>query len=238
MSKKRIWELDAFRGICILGMVIVHFIYDLVELYGILDWQYPAVFSFVKNWGGVLFILISGISATLGRRSVRRGLIVIGCGFICTAVTYGMYYFNMSDKGIIIYFGVLHCLGCCMILWHFFKKLSNLWLTIVGVVLIGVGLWLRGQIFNFPWLMPLGFLYRGFVSSDYFPLLLNLGFFLIGTVLGRTLYRKKTTLFPKVRTNKPAVRFLSACGKHSLWIYLLHQPVLSLISMLIAMIVL
>ena len=45
--KKRVWELDAFRGLCVLGMVIVHFVYDLVELYGIVDWKYAEWFSFV-----------------------------------------------------------------------------------------------------------------------------------------------------------------------------------------------
>ena len=234
MKKQRIWELDAFRGLCILGMVVVHFIYDLVELYGVVQWQYPAVFTFLKNWGGVLFILVSGISATLGSHSVKRGLTVIGCGFLCTAVTFGMYWLGFAGKGIIIWFGVLHCLGCCMILWYFFKKLPTLWLGVWGAVLIAAGFWLRGQLFEFPWLMPLGFVYKGFVSSDYFPLLLNLGFFLMGAVLGRTVYGKKKTLLPKVDHKTPALRFLCFCGKHSLWIYLLHQPVLSLITMLIA----
>ena len=236
-KKERIWELDAFRGLCILGMVIVHFLYDLTELYRIIDWQYPAWFSALKNWGGVLFLLISGISATLGRHNVRRGLIVIGCGFLCTAVTFGMFYLNIAGKGIIIWFGVLHCLGCCMILWYFFKRLPTALLAIFGGILIGVGLWLRGQIFTFPWLMPLGFLYQGFVSSDYFPLILNLGFFLIGAVLGRTVYGKKQTLLPRVNTKNRVIRFFSACGKHSLWIYLLHQPVLSGISMLLSMLI-
>ena len=81
---KRIWELDAFRGICILGMVIVHFIYDLTDLYGIIRWDAPALFSFVQNWGGLLFLLLSGICATLGSRSIRRGIIVFVCGMICT----------------------------------------------------------------------------------------------------------------------------------------------------------
>ena len=99
--KKRIWELDVFRGICILGMVLVHFIYDLVELYGIIDWSYPAVFSFVKDWGGVLFLLLSGVCATLGSRSVRRGLIVFACGLVCTAVTAGMYLLGFAGKYII-----------------------------------------------------------------------------------------------------------------------------------------
>ena len=232
--KKRIWELDAFRGICVLGMVIVHFIYDLTDLYRVIDWSYPAWFSLIKNWGGVLFLLISGISATLGSRSIRRGLIVFLCGMVCTLVTWGMYRLGMAGKGIIIYYGVLHCLGCCMILWWFFRKLPSPVLALSSAVLIAVGLWLKGQTFDFPWLMPLGFLYRGFASSDYFPLLLNFGFFLAGSLLGRRVYRKKETLFPKVNEQSGILRFLCACGRHSLWIYLLHQPILSGLTMALA----
>ena len=55
--KKRIWELDAFRGLCIIGVVLVHLVYDLVDLYGIVKWEYPAWFAFIKDWGGILFLL-------------------------------------------------------------------------------------------------------------------------------------------------------------------------------------
>lgn len=232
--KKRVWELDAFRGICILAMVMVHLIYDLVELYGLIHWDYPQWFRFVKDWGGVLFILVSGISATLGHRSIRRGLTVLLCGMVCTAVTYGMYRLGMAGKSILIYFGVLHCLGCCMILWALFKKLPGIVLAGIGIVLIAIGFFLRGQVFSFPWLMPLGFLYPGFQSSDYFPLILNFGFFLTGAALGHRVYPGKKTLLPKINEKNPVIRFLTLCGRNSLWIYLLHQPVLSGITMLIA----
>ena len=75
--KKRIWELDAFRGLCIIGVVIVHLIFDMVDLYPILDWQYPAWFFFLKQWGGTVFLVLSGICVTLGSRSVRRGNILL-----------------------------------------------------------------------------------------------------------------------------------------------------------------
>ena len=231
--RPRIWELDAFRGLCILGMVIVHFIYDLTDLYRVVDWKCPAWFAALQYWGGVVFLLISGICVTLGCHHVRRGLILIGCGFLCTAVTFGMFYLNLAGKAIIIWFGVLHCLGCCMILWHFFRKLSTPLMALCSALLIGVGFWLRGQIFTFPWLMPLGFLYKGFASSDYFPLIMNLGFFLVGALLGRTLYKHKRTLFPRTKAKSRGVRFLITCGRHSLWIYLLHQPVLSGICLLL-----
>ena len=61
MSKNRIWELDAFRGLCVIGMVIVHFVFDLVTLFGLVDWAYNSVFTFIMNWGGILFLLMSGI---------------------------------------------------------------------------------------------------------------------------------------------------------------------------------
>lgn len=232
--KKRIWELDAFRGICILGMVLVHFVYDLTDLYRIIDWEYPTWFEFVQRWGGVLFLLISGISATLGRRSVRRGFIVLLAGAAVTAVTYCMYKYLLFTKDIIIYFGVLQCLGCCMILWWVFKRLPNWVLVILGIAMVGAGLYLDTvYLVDHPWLIPLGFLYRGFSSSDYFPLLPNLGFFLLGAVLGRTAYAKKQTLLPQVSENNLLVRVLCFCGRQSLWFYLLHQPVLAGICMLL-----
>ena len=231
----RIWELDAFRGFCIIGVVIVHFIFDLTELYGILHWDTPALFRFVQLWGGTLFFLLSGVCATLSGRSLRRGFIVFGCGLLCTAVTAGMYLLGIADQSIIIRFGVLHCLGICMILWAAFRGLPVWVLGVLCAVLIGLG-------FRFPdiqvesaWLFPLGLVHQGFVSSDYFPLLPNLGFFLLGSILGRVLYRNKKTLFPQVDPQIPAIRFLGFCGRQSLFIYLLHQPVLSLVCLVLSL---
>ena len=238
--KKRIWELDAFRGLCIIGMVIVHLVYDLVDLYGIAEWQYPEWFAFVKDWGGLLFLILSGICVTLGSRSVRRGLIVFACGMVCTAVTFGMYKMDFADKSIIIYFGVLHCLGICMLLWPTYKNMPWWALLIHGVVLTALGLYLDSLItartltVTDQWLMPLGLYWRGFASSDYFPLLPNLGYFLLGAAIGKTVYRKKETLLPKINDKNPILRCLQFCGRHSLWIYLLHQPVLSGICMLLS----
>lgn len=231
--KKRIWELDAFRGLCVVGMIAVHFVYDLVDLYRLVAWEYPAAFAFIKNWGGVLFLLISGICVTLGKRSVFRGAVVLGCGLLVSAVTAGMYLLNFSGEGIIIYFGVLHCLGICMLVWPLFKK-APLWVTLsAAAVMIGLGLYFRTFRVEATFLFPLGLMPPDFASSDYFPLLPNLGFFLVGAALGQTLYQNKQTLFPRVNDKNILIRFLSFCGRHSLWIYLLHQPVLTAVFELV-----
>lgn len=232
--KQRIWELDALRGLCILGMLVVHFIYDLVDLYALVDWRYPAAFIWVKDWGGILFLLISGICVTLGSHSVRRGALVFACGMLCTAVTVGMVLLGFSGKGMAIWFGVLHCLGICMLLWPAVRRLPVIPMAILGLVLVVAGLWMHsGLRVDFPWLIPLGVLQRGFVSPDYFPLLPNFGYFLLGAVLGRTLYRSKQSLLPRVDPRMRVFRFLISCGRYSLWIYLLHQPVLTVLFTLI-----
>lgn len=238
--KKRIWELDAFRGLCIIGVVIVHLVYDLVDLYGIIKWDYPAWFAFIRDWGGTLFLVLSGICVTLGSHSIRRGLIVFFSGMLCTAVTYGMYRMGFG-KSILIYFGVLHCLGVCMLLWPTYRNMPWWALLLHGIVLSALGLYLNELIRSGDlvtsdrWLMPLGLYWRGFASSDYFPLLPNLGYFLVGAALGRTLYKSRTSLLPKVNVNNSILRALRYCGRHSLWIYLLHQPVISGLCYLLTM---
>ena len=77
MKKERIWELDALRGLCILGMILVHFVFDLVFFDGF-ELTLPLWFQYLQQYGHLFFILISGICATLGSNSFRRGLIVFG----------------------------------------------------------------------------------------------------------------------------------------------------------------
>lgn len=231
--KKRIWELDAFRGLCLLGMIGVHLVYDLTVLYKLITWQPPDIFVFVQRWGGLLFLLLSGICVTLGSHSARRGIIVFAAGLVVSAVTYGMYRFGFAGKSIVIYFGVLHCLGVCMLLWVCFRKLPWWALAILGLALVALGLYFQTLTVENPWLFPLGLETSSFASSDYFPVLPNFGYFLLGAVLGKTLYRRKETLFPGANPQNPILRFLRWMGRHSLWIYLLHQPILNGICMLI-----
>lgn len=220
--KNRIWELDAFRGVCILGMVIVHLLYDLNSAYHIPALQSSRLYRFALDWGAVLFILLSGICATLGRHPIRRGLTVFTGGLICSFATWLLYRLGLAHKSLIIYFGILHCLGICMLIWPLFKKLPGWLLLLLGAILCipnaAAGAW---------WTMPLGFPPTDFASSDYFPLLPNLGYFLTGSGLGKYLYSRKTTLFPNVNTRNPLIAALCFTGRHALLVYLLHQPVIT-----------
>ena len=228
---KRIWELDALRGLALLGMMGIHFVYDLVDLFGVWNWQQPAWYLFFKNNYGAVFFLISGISVTLGSRPVKRGAQVFLCGFLCTGVTLGMYLLGFAGKGIIIYMGVLQCLGLCMMLWPLFRRCPDWALTALGLAMTIAGWYLRTQAFPFWLLTPLGFAPYGFTSSDYFPLLPNFGYFLLGAVAGKRAYAGRKSLFPR---ENPPLGLFQWLGRHSLMIYLLHQPVLAAIVAAIA----
>lgn len=234
--KKRIWELDFFRGVFLWGMIGIHLIYDLVDLYGVVDWILPRWYLLFKNRFGILFLLLSGLCATLGRNPLRRGINVFACGMVVSLATYLMVWAGLAGRGLLIYFGVLHCLGTCMILWHLFRKMPTWALLVLGLVMVVYGEFLRGEAYAWAtWWFPLGFKAPGFASSDYFPLLPNLGYFFLGAVLGRSLYGKRQTLMPGVNAENAVIRFFRWCGEHSLLIYMVHQPVLAGLVGLLAM---
>lgn len=240
-QKNRIWELDALRGICILGMMVVHFVFDLNEFAG-LGLTMPGWFNFCQRYGHILFILISGICVTLASRSFRRGVIVFCAGLLVTGVTLFMVCVLKFNRSLSIYFGILHLLGLCMILFPLFRRLPVWALAVLGAGFVALGVWLAALepvAVSFPsaqglLLGAIGIRPAGFYSGDYFPIFPNLGWFLLGAVLGRTAYRRRESLLPKVNADFFLLRFFRFCGRHSLWIYLLHQPVLAGLTMLLA----
>ncbi len=223
-KRERIWELDALRGFCIVCVIFVHFMFDLVYFLG-KQVDFPPLYTFIQQYGGAIFVVLSGCCATLGSRSFRRGMLVFGCGMLITLVTFGMYRMGMAASDVVVKFGVLHLLGVCMMLYPLLKKLPTTALSVLAAAIVAIGYAIQGMRFSVRWLFPLGFVYPGFTSSDFFPLLPQLGWFLLGIVIGRTLYHEKRTLLPGTAQDFFLFRFFQWCGRQSLWIYLLHQPV-------------
>ncbi len=232
MKKQRIWELDALRGLCILGMIVVHFVYDIVAFtpYRL---TIPQWFLTVQQYGHLLFVLISGICVTLGSRCVKRGIIVYLCAMVITLVTVVMDY-GLDMGSVRIWFGILHLLGVCMMLYPLFRKLPHWALALIGLIFVGIGYWFTTFTVNVDFLFPLGLRSgRIFTGSDYFPIFPGLGSFLLGAAIGKSVYRNKGSLLPRARTDFPLIRALSFIGKHSLEIYMLHQPIIYAVVIII-----
>lgn len=215
--QNRIPELDLMRGFCILVMAAVHFIYDLTELYPVFQ-SAPPHYLFLKEQGGAVFFLISGVSATLGSHPLKRGLQVFLCGMLVSAVT--------GAAGFPVRFGVLSCLGVCMLLWTLFRSLPAPPLIFFSAAALLLGTVFPHVPVSAPFLYPLGLCRPDFQSADYFPLFPFFGFFLAGSCLGRRLYRNRRSLLPRFSFSSPPARFLRLCGRKPLILYLAHQPFL------------
>ena len=229
-KKERIWELDALRGLMILFVVVLHALFfaaNMLRLY-----QMPRWLAVFMQYGGTLFVLLSGLCATLGSRSFRRGLLVFACGMLLTLGSMLCVQLGFLTSGYVIRFGVLHLLGVCMMLYPLLKRLPTWALGALAAVLILAGFAVEEVTVESSWLFPLGLTAADFSSGDYFPLLPHLGWFCAGAVLGRLLYSDKTTRFPQVNAALPPIRFLCLCGRNSLWIFLLHLPLVGGILML------
>lgn len=214
--KNRIWEIDFLRGIAIVLMVIFHLIYDLSDFYSY-NIEYLSGFWYYEGkLSAILFMLISGISCSFSRNNLKRGAFVFSAGMILTLFTL------ITFPSMYIRFGILHLLGASMIIYHFIRRVKNIYLIIFSAVIISLGNIFSNMTVKSPFLFMLGLRDANFASLDYYPLLPWLGVFLLGVVLGRILYKERKSLFKF----EPKFNPLSYMGQHSLLIYFVHQPVL------------
>lgn len=248
MSRERYNLLDTIRGFLLINMVLYHGLYDVVHIMGVpMGWYTgPIGYSWQQGicWG---FILLSGFCFRLSKRPLRHGLIILGAGVLVTVVT----AIAMPSERII--FGVLYLLGLCGLIqcgvWALWSRLRlppfpagpGLALSALAFFLTrGVPAGYIGfeglRLFELPrWLYRwdfmavLGFPGPGFWSSDYFPVIPWVFLYLCGYFLWR-LIGSRQRVMDRLR---PGVRPLSFIGRHSLLIYLLHQPALMLIFTLI-----
>lgn len=143
-----------------------------------------------------------------------------------------------------ISFGILICIGSCVLLMipleKVFRKIPPaVGLTVSAILFVLLKNCDSGQlgfeslvICRLPrglyrnWLTTyLGFPMAGFFSADYFPLLPWIFLFICGYFLNRT--RSDWKIFEKGQ-----IPLLNWLGRHSLLVYLLHQPVLYGICMI------
>lgn len=237
-GRARYPELDLLRTLAIVGMVVYHLAYDLKFLYHREIAVHAGGWALLQRLVCTLFLLLvgAGVAISLQRgsrpgrpfllalrstypRCLKRGLGILFFGMVITALT------ALFDPRTFVSFGILHCIGVSMLLLPLLAQLKEWNALVGGGVFVVAGFLPRHA--NASLLLPLGVTPPGWQSLDYFPLLPWFGPVLIGYAVGHWLYVRRTAW----RRYLPGVpetptRILTSPGRHSLLIYLLHQPIL------------
>ncbi len=221
----RLFKIDAFRGITLISMIAYHTMWDLVYLYGIrISWYDKAPGTVWQQSICWTFILLSGFSWSLGHHHLKRGLTVFISGALVTLAT----FLFMPDE--VVWFGILTFIGTAMLLMipidRVLKNASSpasSFLIPVSFVLFLV----TKNIYysSFPggnYLTAfLGFPFPGFFSTDYFPVIPWFFLYLTGYFISRALPDNARNIL--IKSICPPLEFI---GRHTLIIYMLHQPVI------------
>ena len=239
-DNKRAYELDFLRGIAIVMMVFMHFSYDVRYEFGTNAFEYLSTdrfWTFIHPIITGLFVSLSGICCTMSRNNLKRGLRLLGVALLFTLGT--VFIYNVMGIDVLILFNVLHVLAISTLvyaLFIFIEKKTNMNYMGMTLVIGLIGLYimlLNNELYRYDYttnnllFLPVGIQIKNTPSmGDYMPLIPWMGVFLVGSVIGRTCYKEKKTLFP---TSSKLLRRITGpfefLGRHSLLIYLVHQPI-------------
>ena len=226
-KKQRIQSIDALRGLAVVLMVAHHFLFDLYAFLDAPRWLfYNPVFDVLHHIFTVVFIGLSGVSSRFSRSNIRRGVIVLAIALAMSLVTWFMY--------MPIRFGVLHLLGISMIFYgithKMWESIPDKLMPVLCVALIILSLLAVNCIhIDSEHLWMFGWYTEDFYSADYFPIFPWLFVFLFGTWAGKHIrdghlpekfYTFNMPIFPQI-------------GRKALIIYIIHQPILFGITMII-----
>ncbi|MEO8739504.1 MAG: heparan-alpha-glucosaminide N-acetyltransferase [Casimicrobiaceae bacterium] len=221
----RIIAIDALRGAAICAMIAYHFCFDL-NWFGVFqaDFNRDALWLTLRASIVTAFLLLVGVSLALAQRARisphrywRRIALIAGCALLVTAGSYFIF------PRTFITFGILHCIAVASILtWPLVGR--PLAALLVGIVVVTIGSQVQLPVFDSPWLNWVGLMTHKPATEDYVPLLPWVGVVCIGIAAGAWLDAKDYRPLRGVARRAPA--WLNWLGRHSLLVYMVHQPLL------------
>ena len=225
-EKPRFQLVDTLRGVAIIMMFSFHFSFDL-NYFGFIQTDFYHQ-SFWLNYRILIvstFLSVMGISLYLAHHKglqrqhyLRRLAILLACAALVSLGSYLVFPQSM------IFFGILHFIALASILGLPFVRLywSNL---LLGIAIIVIGSQVQHPFFDqAPW-QWIGLMTHKPITEDYVPLFPWFGVVLLGIFFARWAYTDGH--FPPLsqwRSRLPTIRGLRFAGRHSLLIYMVHQP--------------
>jgi uncharacterized membrane protein len=235
-AAQRLWEVDVARTAAIAMMVVYHAAYDVHQLAPSVD-----IDPFGGGWRalqvatGTSFLTVVGVSLAISNgRGRARGLTgwalykphLRRAGQVAAAALLVTVATRIALGDDYVRFGILHCIAAAMLIGPLLVRLG--WLNVpLGIAVIVAGLALDdGPTSDVPGALVIGWPPPGGAGVDWYPLLPWLGPVLFGLALGLALYPGgRRGPWGRRLPEPPLAGPLGAPGRHSLPIYLIHQPV-------------
>lgn len=219
--------IDLLRGIAIVMMFTYHFSWDLNNFnYIRLDFYHDPFWLHYRTFIVSMFLGIMGVSLYLAHSGQfrRHGFLkrlywLIACSALISVTT-----LQFSGERF-IYFGILHFITVASLLALPFVRLY--WLNLVsGLLIIIMGTTLQHSWFDPRYLNWIGFATDKPPTDDYVPLFPWFGVVLLGMFIGRLIYHeRKFAIFSQWNGYSGVAKLLCLAGRHSLIIYMVHQPI-------------
>lgn len=224
----RYHRLDAIRGIAIILMVIFHLNYSLVYIFENQILNFSEIFWYiVGKFSALLFICIAGISFFFAHEKYEKIIFKkyfkysLMLGVLAWAISLVSYYVFPQEH---IRFWILHFFAVSFLILPIFAKLKY-WNILLWISILIYGVYFIPIIESHYWYW-LWFLYPWFSSADYYPLFPYFGVLLLGYSFALIFFKWELRNILKSDSNNILLIFLSYSGKKSLFIYMVHQPII------------
>jgi uncharacterized membrane protein len=228
-KRVRIAAVDAARGGALAGMVVYHLIWDFAH-FGLVAPTAPfaPATRALSHVVASAFLALVGVSLALAhphglRRAafLKRLAMIAGAAALVTAASYAV------DAEEPILFGILHCIAVSSLIAALFVAAPPWAATIVGAAAIAAPFAFASAAFNPPALVWLGLGTAAPYTLDWRPLLPWAGVVLLGLGVAQAAAPQLTGWrWTAWRPTHWPGRAFAFAGRHSLVIYLVHQPIL------------
>lgn len=229
-APRRIAIIDIARSMALLGMVLFHLVFDLA-MFGLL----PADTAQTGGWPlfsklvAGSFLGLAGLSLYLAHRGgvrlrpyLNRLARVTAAALLISVATWA------AQPDFYVYFGILHSIAVSSVIGLAFLRAPVALTVAAAIVTFALPGLFDTWGLSVDWPASLGLAQHPQPSMDFEPVFPWLAPFLLGMALGRL--GQRTGLWPAleapVAEETPLTRLSAWPGRHSLVIYLLHQPVL------------
>ena len=225
----RVDAVDVARGVALIGMAAYHLSWDLAD-FGLVSPLLPFTppMRLLSHTVASAFLALVGVSLALAHRD-RLNLSAFGkrlaiVGGAAALVTLGSSRFA---PGLTIWFGILHCIAAASLLALPLIEAPALASLAVGAAAIALPFFFQSTAFDSPALLWLGLGETQPNTLDWRPLLPWAGVTLLGLGAARSPgVLKRLTRPDRWRAHWAPARAIAFAGRHSLAVYLVHQPIL------------